>query len=130
MKQPGVYLEKQTSFDLAVYREYSRLVAEWEEENAQQYLGGDLELWQFRKRYYEQFLANCSNYMVSMVVSDKFLAQDGDNEIVLVDRHDRVFTKPFYPDHGARDQSHVRFQVHTYERNNHFHWPSAHWLLK
>ena len=33
-KQPGVYLEKQTTFDQGVYRTYSNLVADWERENA------------------------------------------------------------------------------------------------
>ena len=49
-------------------------MADWERENAKPYVGGDMELWEFQKRYYEEFLGNCSNYIVTMVVNDKFLA--------------------------------------------------------
>ena len=68
--------------------------------------------------------------MVSLVVNDKFLAQDEKNEALLVDRRDAVFTMPFYPEPDSQEARHVRFQTHTYEEDNHFHWPSAHWIFK
>lgn len=129
-RQPGVFLGQQTAYDQDVLRTFTALVEAWERENAQEYASaGDLELWEFRKRYYEQFLLNCSNYMVTMVVNDKFIAQDADNGVVLVDRRDKVFTAMFYPEAETHEHRYVRFQVHTYERSNHFHWPSTHWIF-
>lgn len=121
----------QTRFDTEIFQEYQELVEAWERDNGEAYTpGGDLELWQFRNQYYEQFLSNCSNYMISMVVNDKFLAQDEDNQAILVERHDKVFTKQFYPDPDVQEERYVRFQAHTYEADNHFRWPSTHWIFR
>jgi len=87
-KQPGVYLSKQKRYGPAVYAAYNALINQWERENYPSKYEGAQEkhLWQFRKQYYEQFLLNCSNYLVTMMVNDKFIAQDENNQVTLVRR--------------------------------------------
>ena len=84
---------------------------------------------QIRARIYNEFVTNCSNYIIGMTLNDKVVSLDDDNQVIYVHRHNKLFQKRLDPKDGSSQTSLVRLKVHEVDHQSRLEWPSTHWIF-
>jgi hypothetical protein len=73
---------------------------------------------EIRNNVYKDFMANCSEFMVSLILHDQQVAQDSNGHVVYIDRHTRLFTKILNPRTGSSSYQMVRLSMNELDRSS------------
>ena len=88
-----------------------------------------VESFVIRNSIYEDFLRNCSRYMVTLVMNDAFMAQNEKDHAIKIQREQRLFTKKIDATSGNGFEHKVQLTINELDRSNDLMFPSTAWLF-
>ena len=111
--------------DAATYREFKRL----ESLKADDYVFR--ERTEVRQVVYSGFKANCSMYMVAVIMTDSLVTQNEDNELVYIAREQKLIEKWIDPINwtGVNRVNYVRMRLYVVDWLTTFYWPATSWIF-
>mmetsp|Transcript_22319 Transcript_22319/g.34534 ORF Transcript_22319/g.34534 Transcript_22319/m.34534 type:complete len:179 (+) Transcript_22319:1029-1565(+) len=120
--QPEVAIQQTPGISDEALTEFERLQELFEDK---QYM----TMSQMRDKIYKEFIDNCSNYIVSFVLTDQLISLDANNSVSYLPREQRLFHKKLDPTSGTASSNLIRLRMNEMDHDSALEWPSTHWIF-